>query len=120
MRGARGGGARGGSLVSKPQLVAFAGVACLVILAVFQAVRETHPDAVADRHHGAHDFFSRHAHESAYARRHGARGPISKKDMCVCVCGAYVRACVIPCSPMRMPDGPATILWTQWEHLFRR
>ena len=50
--------------VGKAHVVAFFGVVCLVVLAVFQALRDTHPDAVATRHDGATDFLSRKAHES--------------------------------------------------------
>ena len=53
--------------MSKVHLAAFGGIACLVLLAVFQALRETHPDAVADRHDGATDFLSRRTHESGFA-----------------------------------------------------
>ena len=54
--------------MGKAHLAAFGGIACLVLLAVFQALRDTHPDAVADRHDGATDFLSRKAHETGYAR----------------------------------------------------
>ena len=57
-----------GAGLSKAHLAGFGGLSCLLILAVFQAVRETHPDAVADRHHGAMDFISRNAHETNFAR----------------------------------------------------
>jgi hypothetical protein len=57
---------RGG--VGKAHLVACVGVVCLVSLAVFQALRDTHPDAVAVRHDGSFDFLSRTAHERGYAR----------------------------------------------------
>ena len=59
---------RGRGGVGKAHLAAFGGIACLVLLAVFQALRDTHPDAVADRHDGATDFLSRKAHETGYAR----------------------------------------------------
>ena len=58
---------RGRGGVGKAHLAAFGGIACLVLLAVFQALRDTHPDAVADRHDGATDFLSRKAHETGYA-----------------------------------------------------
>lgn len=60
---------RGRGGVGKANLAAFGGIACLVLLAVFQALRDTHPDAVADRHDGATDFLSRKAHETGYAHR---------------------------------------------------
>ena len=59
---------RGRGGVGKAHLAAFGGIACLVLLAVFQALRDTHPDAVADRHDGATDFLSRKAHETGYAQ----------------------------------------------------
>ena len=43
----------------------------LVIVALAQAIAETHPDAVSDRHHGD-EFLSRRAHETGY-RRSGSR-----------------------------------------------
>lgn len=69
-----------GAGLSKAHLAGFGGLLCLLILAVFQAVRETHPDAVADRHHGATDFISRNAHETDFARhvaRQATRGRAS-------------------------------------------
>ena len=48
-----------------------AGILFLVIVALAQAIAETHPDAVSDRHHGD-EFLSRRAHEGGY-RRSGSR-----------------------------------------------
>ena len=48
-----------------------AGIVFLVIVALAQAIAETHPDAVSDRHHGD-EFLSRRAHETGY-RRSGSR-----------------------------------------------
>ena len=76
-----------GAGLSKAHLAGFGGLSCLLILAVFQAVRETHPDAVADRHHGAMDLTAetrtrrtaRHvAHQETRARASASRrdGPV--------------------------------------------
>ena len=60
---------RGRGGVGKAHLAAFGGIACLVLLAVFQALRDTHPDAVADRHDGATDSmpleYEMHGHHAA-------------------------------------------------------
>jgi hypothetical protein len=61
-------GARGGGLSTSTLAVA-GGIVLMVIVVVIQAIRETHPATLADRHmpHRA-DFFSREAHEGGYRR----------------------------------------------------
>ena len=53
-----------------------AGILFLVIVALAQAIAETHPDAVSDRHHGD-EFLSRRAHEGGY-RRSGSRHRVNQ------------------------------------------
>ena len=50
-----------------------AGIVFLVIVALAQAIAETHPDAVSDRHHGD-EFLSRRAHETGYGYPRGKAG----------------------------------------------
>jgi hypothetical protein len=38
--------------LSSTNTTVLGGVVCLVLMAVYQAVKETHPDTLAQRHHG--------------------------------------------------------------------